>query len=58
MKVNNTVSPGQGFSWARPCLLVSDGITVDDIEPAFALNFEDNHYVDVSIYTLYNYTYT
>ena len=30
VQVNNTVSPGQGFSWARPCLLVSDGITVDD----------------------------
>ena len=32
--VNITVSSGHGLSWAKPCLLVSDGITVYDTSPA------------------------
>ena len=35
--VNTTVSSGHGLSWAKPCLLVSDGITVYDMSPACTL---------------------
>ena len=56
--VNTTVSSGHGLSWAKPCLLVSDGITVYDMSPACtSIGFQNlkacKWYKNTSIYMPY-----